>query len=70
MTKQEQEQLAKALHLATLLSEQEWRQIHNALNVYQSTFGSITESGWALTQRDMLQKLMDKIRDNFIAKPQ
>ena len=69
MTEQQRQQFAEALRKATLLSEAEWRTIHNALSVYQSTFGSITNTEWAIAQRSKLQQLMDKIRDNFIAKP-
>jgi hypothetical protein len=50
------------------LTESEWRMIHNALSVYQSTFGSITESEWAQLQRVKIQQLMNKIRDNQIAR--
>jgi hypothetical protein len=52
---------------ATLLTEQEWRTIHNALSHFQATTGDITDSEWAADRRIMLQQLMDKIRDNFIA---
>jgi hypothetical protein len=66
MTKAQQQQLNKALHLATLLSSEEWRMVHNGLSMYQSTFGSIHDSEYAAAQRAKLQQLMDKIRDNFI----
>ena len=66
MTKEQQQQLAKALHLATLLTAQEWRTVHNALSIYQSQMGSITMTDLAARRRVEIQQLMDKIRDNFI----
>jgi hypothetical protein len=44
-----------------LLSEAEWRTIHNALAVYQCGFRQLPE-------RTRIQALMDKVRDNYIAK--
>ncbi len=43
-----------------LLTESEWRTIHNALVVYQCTTRDAT-------RRQQLQTLMDKIRDEYIA---
>jgi len=45
------------------LNENEWRTIHNALAVYQCS--SFTGDH---AQRKSIQQLMDKIRDNFIAR--
>ena len=64
MTDEQQNQLANALHRATLFTTEEWRTIHNALSVYQCQFGSVALTDYAIKNR--LQLLMDKIRDNCI----
>ena len=67
MTTKEQQLISKLLQLATLLSTEEWRTIHNALSVYQCQIGSIHDTEWAQNRRAQLQQLMDKIRDNYIS---
>ena len=42
-----------------LLTESEWRTIHNALSVYQVQATA--------RLKPILQELMDKVRDNYIA---
>ena len=65
MTDEQQNQLANALHRATLFTIEEWRMIHNALSTYQNMFASLKYSTYA-SKREKLQLLMDKIRDNCI----
>ena len=50
-----------------ILSEKEWRTIHNALSAYQSTFGSVFLTDYTIEKKQELQQLMDKIRDHYIA---
>lgn len=52
-----------------VLSEQDWRTTHNALAIYRLDFvrGLRTEHKDLMAMR--VQVLMDKVRDNYIAKP-
>jgi len=61
MTPEQQQQLAKAVRRATLLTHDEWRTVHNALSLYQ------IEMKLGTRRSAEVQVLMDKIRDEFIA---
>ena len=52
-----------------ILSDDEWRAIHNALSVYQCSFvvDQLQETAYVITKRKEIQQLMDKVRDNYIA---
>lgn len=52
-----------------ILTEEEWRTIHNALSVYQNQFGSVFLTKYAINKKQELQKLMDKVRDEYINEP-
>ena len=45
-----------------LLSEEEWRRIHNALSVYRTQ----TRRKGLIKLGDEIQQLMDKVRNHYI----
>jgi hypothetical protein len=49
-----------------LLDESEWRLIHNALSHYQSVFRNGITTDSKVVMRSKCQKLMDKVRNNYI----
>ena len=67
MTNEQQTQLTNALRRATLLTEQEWRTIHNSLSVYQHHFEQAAGYPSHPERVKQIQQLMDKVRDNFIS---
>jgi PHD/YefM family antitoxin component YafN of YafNO toxin-antitoxin module len=50
-----------------LLSEAEWRMIHNALAVYRTQTRASILTERLINLGDQIQQLMDKVRDNYIA---